>query len=151
FPADLASGFKISVKEAGDAWVVECSGVLDTPDACAAVQPQLLALHRAVVTAKIPTVKLEVQGVEYMNSSGLKSFIVWFLGAHLARGPRVRDGVALRPPRALAADLVPPDGAAGAHRAPAQPPRRPAVPPPKKPQQLPRRLARQRPTPRPPR
>ena len=99
FPPNLASGFKINLKEAGETWIVECSGVLDTPDACAAVQPQLLALHHAAVVARIPTVRLEVQGVEYMNSSGLKSFMVWFLAANQSKDHRYGIEVSYDPDR----------------------------------------------------
>lgn len=99
FPSNLASGFKISLKETGDTWTVECSGVLDSPDACAAVQPQLLALHHAAVVAKVALVRLEMHGVEYMNSSGLKSFMVWFLAANQSKEHRYGIEVSYDPDR----------------------------------------------------
>ena len=85
FAPNFAEGFHISLKEVGPTWVVDCSGVLDAPDACATVQPQLLALHRAVVSARIPSVCLHIQDVSYMNSSGIKSFMAWFLAANQSR------------------------------------------------------------------
>lgn len=99
FPANLASGFKITVKEAPDRWTVVCSGILDVPDACTAIQPQLLALHQALIDHKVPTVELEVQGVDYMNSSGLKSFMAWFLAANQAKDHPYAIEVAYDPER----------------------------------------------------
>jgi len=100
FPSNLATGFKISLKESDETWIVECTGVLDTPDACAAVQPQLLNLHHAAVTAKVKVVRLEMHGVEYMNSSGLKSFMVWFLAANQVKEHRYAIEVSYDPDRA---------------------------------------------------
>ncbi|MBI3184758.1 MAG: hypothetical protein HYZ28_21690 [Myxococcales bacterium] len=79
FPETITPDFHIRSSESPGAWAVRCSGILDVPDAAAHVQPHLLGLHSAVVAAKIPLVRLDVTDVEYMNSSGLKSFMAWFL------------------------------------------------------------------------
>lgn len=88
FPVDLAEGFRISLRETGPTWVVECSGVLDSLDACAVLQPHLLAFHRAVVAEKVPHVRLHLQDVHYINSSGIKSFMTWLLAANQSREHR---------------------------------------------------------------
>ena len=85
FPSKLTPDFNLTLHEGSGRWAVVCSGTLDTVDAAAVVQPQLLKLHAAVVEAKIPVVTLDLKAVEYMNSSGLKSFMVWFLTASNAK------------------------------------------------------------------
>ena len=60
---------------------MKCSGILDAPNAAALLQPELLRLHSAVVESKVLVVELHLQAVEYINSSGLKSFMAWFLAA----------------------------------------------------------------------
>jgi hypothetical protein len=99
FTQSIPPGFHISVREEGATWFVECSGVLDTPDACSAVQPQLLMLHGALVAAQVSQVNLNLRGVEYMNSGGLKSFMAWFLSANQEQDRRYRIEVAYDPNR----------------------------------------------------
>lgn len=99
FPPNLAEGFHISLQDAGPTWVVECSGVLDSPDASVTIQPHLLALHKAVVTAKIHSVRLDVQDLSYINSNGIKSFMAWFLAANHARDHRYGIEVTYDPDR----------------------------------------------------
>ena len=81
FPASLTPDFRITLNDGQGRWTVKCSGILDAPNAASLVQPELLRLHAAVVAAKIPVVELQLEEVEYINSSGLKSFMAWFLAA----------------------------------------------------------------------
>ena len=81
FPPSLTPDFQITLNDGESRWRVKCSGILDAPNAAALVQPELLRLHAAVVAAKIPVVELQLAEVEYINSSGLKSFMAWFLAA----------------------------------------------------------------------
>lgn len=98
-PAQLTPDFAVRVQQDDARWVVSCSGTLDTSDAAAQVQPALLKLHEAVVAAKIPVVRLEVDSVEYMNSSGLKSFMAWFLTASNVKQDRYLIEVIFDPSR----------------------------------------------------
>lgn len=82
-----------------DRWSVRCAGILDTHNASAVVQPELIKLHEAVRGAGVRHVELEVHDVEYMNSSGLKSFMVWFLAAANAREGRYQIDVVFDPGR----------------------------------------------------
>lgn len=99
FTQRLPDGFHISVRDAGDAYAVDCWGVLDTPDACANLQPQLLLLHKAIVDQKIRKVRLNLQGVDYMNSGGLKSFMAWFITANQTQEHRYEIEVSYDPER----------------------------------------------------
>lgn len=81
FPASLTPDFQIALDGGDGRWTVRCAGILDAPNAASLVQPELLRLHAAVVAAKIPVVELQLHEVEYINSSGLKSFMAWFLAA----------------------------------------------------------------------
>ena len=82
FPANLTPDFRIALHPEGDRrWNVRCSGILDAPNAAALLQPELLRLHSAAIEARIPIIGLELEAVEYINSSGLKSFMAWFLAA----------------------------------------------------------------------
>jgi hypothetical protein len=74
-------GFRGALIKGEGAWRLVCEGVLDARDAAALVQPELLKLHASLVEEKISTVRLEIANVEYINSSGLKSFMAWFLAA----------------------------------------------------------------------
>ena len=93
FPMSLTPDFSVALERSDRAWTVRCQGTLDTRDAAAVVQPHLLELHEEVVRAKVPLVELEVERVEYMNSSGLKSFMAWFLTAAHAPEGRYRIDV----------------------------------------------------------
>lgn len=85
FPDHLTPDFSLSLKEEPTRWVVQCKGVLDVPNAAQRVQPELLKLHAAAIAAKVGLVRLDLKQVEYMNSSGLKSFMAWFLTAANAK------------------------------------------------------------------
>ena len=98
-PAQLTPDFTVKVQQGSSQWVVSCAGTLDTSDAAARVQPALLKLHDAVLAAQVPRVRLEVQDVEYMNSSGLKSFMAWFLTASNVRQNRYVIEVVFDPSR----------------------------------------------------
>jgi hypothetical protein len=81
FPDPLTPNFTVSLTQADGKWVLHCEGFLEVAEAAQILQPRLLELHRAVLEAKIPLVRVDIQAVEYMNSSGLKSFMAWFLAA----------------------------------------------------------------------
>ncbi|MBX5484468.1 MAG: hypothetical protein IRZ16_21820, partial [Myxococcaceae bacterium] len=87
-PAQITPDFSARLERQADHWTVTLSGTLDVPDAAARVQPELLRLHEALLGAKVPKVTLSVQNIEYMNSSGLKAFMAWFLAAANTRGDR---------------------------------------------------------------
>lgn len=99
FPSGLAADFHLSLAEAPGRWDVTCTGTLDVAEAAAVIQPQLLKLHAAAIDAKLPVVALHLEDVEYMNSSGLKSFMVWFLTASNARRDRYTIEVSYDPDR----------------------------------------------------
>jgi hypothetical protein len=116
-PERLAPGFLARLEKDSKAWRVRCWGVLEVPNATVEVQSRLLALHEAALAARIPLVELDVSDVEYMNSSGLKSFMAWFLAAANTRGGAyaIRVGydparrwqqISLRPMERLAPDTV---------------------------------------------
>jgi hypothetical protein len=85
FPDDLVPGFEMRVAQAGNDVTAVCTGSLDAPDAVACVQPELLRLHNALVEKKVKSVRLEMPSVEYMNSSGIKCFMAWFLKAEQSK------------------------------------------------------------------
>ena len=87
-PPQFTPDFSATLEKTADRWTVKCFGTLDVSDAAARVQPEMLKLHDAATAAKIPVVRLEVQDVEYMNSSGLKAFMAWFLAASNSKGNR---------------------------------------------------------------
>ncbi len=99
FPARLTADFWITLKRSPERWTAHCAGILDSQDAAAVVQPELLRFHQAVTDAKVPVVGLELYDVEYMNSSGLKSFMAWFLAAANARESRYIIEVSFDPGR----------------------------------------------------
>lgn len=98
FPTDLPIDFRVSLAERADRWEVTCSGTLDLLESTV-VQPHLIRLHEAVLEAKVPVVGLHFEDVDYMNSSGLKSFMVWFLAAFHAKAHRYRIEVTYDPER----------------------------------------------------
>src|SRR5512140_159766 len=99
FPARLTADFWITLKRSPERWTAHCAGILDSQDAAAVVQPELLKFHQAVTDAKVPVVGLELHEVEYMNSSGLKSFMAWFLAAANSRESRYTIEVMFDPGR----------------------------------------------------
>lgn len=96
-PAQLTPDFAARLEQAADHWNLTLTGTLDVADAAARVQPELLRLHDAALAAKVPRVTLAVQHVEYMNSSGLKAFMAWFLAASNTRTNRYTIEVAYDP------------------------------------------------------
>lgn len=86
FPADVVPGFEMRVLDVVEPQVrIVCSGALDALDPVSRLQPELLRLHTALVDGRFGTVRLEMQAVEYMNSSGIKCFMAWFLKAEQTR------------------------------------------------------------------
>lgn len=81
FAAPIANDFLVTVSEEGTLWRVECRGTVDHVEASSLIQPVLMKLHEEVVAGSVARVQLDVQHVDYMNSSGLKGFITWFLAA----------------------------------------------------------------------
>ena len=98
-PAHIAEDFRIEVDQATDGWTVRCNGTLDHTDASTAVQPLLLKLHQTLVTEQVKQVRLELFGVDYINSSGLKSFMSWFLKADQGGQPAYKINVIFDPKR----------------------------------------------------
>lgn len=78
---DLTAEFKMTLDRATDRWTVVCTGILDAREAANIVQPELMRLHEALMAENVPLVRLDISAVEYINSSGLKAFMVWFLAA----------------------------------------------------------------------
>ncbi len=78
-------GFKVQMSVAGKACVMQCSGTIDSPDSTSTLQPMLLQLHDRLVAAGVETVRLDVSGMEYMNSSAIKCFMAWFLKAERSK------------------------------------------------------------------
>lgn len=97
--SQITPDFSVTLKQGADRWVLACSGILDVPDAAKLVQPELLRLHTAALEAGVPVVRVEVKDVEYMNSSGLKSFMAWFLAAANAKEGRYVIEVGYDPER----------------------------------------------------
>ncbi len=81
FPEELTPGFRVKVGSTGNAWSVQCAGTLDVRDAAGVIQPHFLRLHEALVAASASSVRLDIHAVEYINSSGIKGFIGWFMKA----------------------------------------------------------------------
>lgn len=81
FPETLTPGFRFKVQPEGESCRIECSGTLDVRDASTEVQSELLRLHDALVASRVHSVRLDMHGVDYMNSSGIQGFMAWFLKA----------------------------------------------------------------------
>ncbi|MBI3184759.1 MAG: hypothetical protein HYZ28_21695 [Myxococcales bacterium] len=80
-PPGVVPGFHLEVEARGSRVTVTCSGTLDVRDPSGTLQPELLRLHRELLEAKVSEVRLDFVRVEYMNSSGIKCFMAWFLKA----------------------------------------------------------------------
>lgn len=87
FPLQVTPEFSVALDREAAKWSLSCSGVLDVEQAAAVLQPQLLNLHSMVLGEKVPLVEVSIEKLEYINSSGLKSFMAWFLAA-----ANVKDG-----------------------------------------------------------
>ncbi len=99
FKPDLTPDFRISLEERPDRWVISCTGILDVANAAAVLQPELLRLHAAAIAAKLERVEVRLQDAEYMNSSGLKAFMAWFLTAANEKQGKYRIEVHVDPAR----------------------------------------------------
>lgn len=86
FPKDVVPGFDLQISEDGGKVHIVCSGSVDTLDPVSRLQPELLRLHATLLERRVTFVRLEMQNVEYMNSSGIKCFMAWFLKAEQAKG-----------------------------------------------------------------
>lgn len=86
-PSEPVLGFKTELTTEGTKCTIKCKGVLDGPDATTLLQPALLTMHDALLFGHFKTVVLDLSKVEYMNSSGIKCFMAWFLKAE--RAPNV--------------------------------------------------------------
>src|SRR3954466_5445962 len=85
FRSDLIPGFKLTVEQQGKRAEIACSGSLDAADPMWRLQPELLHLHEQLVAAGVEHVRMDMQTVEYMNSSGIKCFMAWFLRVDQAK------------------------------------------------------------------
>ena len=86
FPVGILPGFEMRVADEAPPLVrIVCSGALDALDSAPRLQPELFRLHAALVENHFTTVRLEMQAVDYMNSSGIKCFMAWFLKAEQSR------------------------------------------------------------------
>lgn len=88
FPQEITPEFKMTLERGQEHWSVTCLGILDAREAAGLVQPELMKLHEAALAAGVERIRLGVADVEYMNSSGLKAFMAWFLAAANARQGR---------------------------------------------------------------
>ena len=99
FPAEPVPGFMVSLETEGTTCRITCSGTLDAKDVTAVLQPQLLALHDALVAAKCTHVMLDFTRVDYMNSSAIKCFMAWFLRAERSKDAPYSIDVSYDPKR----------------------------------------------------
>lgn len=99
FTPDLTPEFRLTFEQRDGRWSVVASGILDVANAAAVVQPELIRLHDEAVRQGVSTVGLEVGEIEYINSSGLKSFMAWFLTAANERQGKYRIEVSYDPSR----------------------------------------------------
>ena len=87
FPEQPVAGFKVRLTTSDDALTLTCTGTLDGNEATSQLQPHFLQLHEKLVAAGTKKVRLDVTAVDYMNSSGVKCFMTWFLKAERAQAP----------------------------------------------------------------
>ena len=99
FPRGVTADFDVELAQAPALWDVKCNGTLDVADAAAVLQPRLLQLHSAAMEAGVPVVRLHLENVEYINSSGLKAFMTWFLAASNAKDCKYTIEVVYDPER----------------------------------------------------
>lgn len=99
FPSQVTPEFSVALERGAEKWALRCSGVLDIEKAAAVLQPQLLNLHSVLLTEKVSLVEVSIEGLEYINSSGLKSFMAWFLAAANSRDGRYQIQVIFDPER----------------------------------------------------
>jgi anti-anti-sigma factor len=89
----------VKLSEDGEAVTLVCAGTLDANDSTAHLQPQLLALHEQLLAAGTKKVVLDVTGVSYMNSSGVKCFMTWFIKAERSKVPPYEIHIVFDPQR----------------------------------------------------
>jgi hypothetical protein len=77
--SDIIMGFTIRLDTSGGTPTVVCQGTLDLQDSAGLLQPDLLRFHDAARVARVLDVRLDMTGMDYMNSSGIKAFMTWFL------------------------------------------------------------------------
>ncbi|HLL53222.1 MAG TPA: hypothetical protein VK447_06745 [Myxococcaceae bacterium] len=94
----VAPSFELRVTEEGPEGVVmRISGILEGEGCETRIQPELLRLHDALLSAETRNVTLDVCEVEYMSSSALKALAAWFMKAHEAKAYTLR--IAYHPAR----------------------------------------------------
>src|SRR6476469_9161117 len=87
FPVEPVQGFKTQVSTDGNVFSLGCAGTLDGKDPTTLLQPELLSLHDKLTSEKMARVMLDVTAVDYMNSSAIKCFMMWFIKAERAAAP----------------------------------------------------------------
>lgn len=87
FPEQPVAGFRVRLESTEDTCTLVCTGTLDGNESTSQLQPHFLALHDKLIASGTKRVKLDVTAVDYMNSSGVKCFMTWFLKAERAKAP----------------------------------------------------------------
>lgn len=87
FPPEPVQGFTVKLSATGDTCDLVCAGTLDGKDPSADLQPHLLALHDQLMASAVKLVRMDVMAVEYMNSSAVKCFMMWFIKAERGNSP----------------------------------------------------------------
>lgn len=87
FPEQPVPGFIVRFAHEGETCRLVCSGTLDANDSTAHLQPHLLAFHDQLLANAVREVTVDVTGVAYMNSSGVKCFMTWFIKAERSKTP----------------------------------------------------------------
>lgn len=84
FPAGLFPDFDVHILRGDGEVTVQLVGDLYADSAAKQLQPPLLAMHEALLRAKVAKVRLDLRKLEYMNSSGIKALAAWILAAERA-------------------------------------------------------------------
>ncbi len=99
FPEQPVPGFTVHLASQGETCTFTCAGTLDTNDSTARLQPHLLAFHDQLLASGVKKVVLDVTQVSYMNSSGVKCFMTWFIKAERAKTPPYEIQIVFDPQR----------------------------------------------------
>lgn len=99
FPEHPVPGFSVRLSAQGDTVTLACTGTLDSNDSTAHLQPHLLALHGQLLESGVKKVVLDVTQVSYMNSSGVKCFMTWFIKAERLKEPPYEIQIVFDPQR----------------------------------------------------
>ena len=99
FPEHPVPAFNVKLGVDGETCSLVCSGTLDASDSTTELQPQLLSLHEQLVQSGIKKVVLDVTAVSYMNSSGVKCFMSWFIKAERSKTPPYEIQIVFDPQR----------------------------------------------------